>query len=582
MAEITVTVDGVKYPDEVEPRMLLVHYLRDRLGKTGTPIGCDTSNCGACTVHARRAVGEELLGARRPGRRRRDHHDRGPGERRAAPVQQAFHEEHALQCGYCTPGMIMAAVDLLRENPDPSDDEIRDGLEGNLCRCTGYQNIVRAVPARRAGAECSDDDRAPTETPEATNRPSSARPRLRKEDARLITGQTSWTDNIQLPGHAAHGDPAQPVAHARITPVDVSAARTGPASSPPTPARTSPTSRAALPCAWPVTDGHRASRRTRRWPSTRSATSARPSPSSSPATATPPPTRSRPIEVDYEPLPAGARHGGGAAEDAPPGARRQGTNKCFTWSFDRRATSTRPSEATPSAWSIERRYVQQRLIPTRDGAARGGRATAAGGEFTLWSVDPDPAHPAGHAGADRPASPSTSMRVIAPDVGGGFGSKLQVTAEEVLGRAGRPQAGPAGQVDRVAQRGQHGRAPRPRPDPGLEIAADRDGTILGLDVDLLADMGAYLQLVTPGVPLLGAFMFNAIYKLDALPVRAARACSPTRCRPTPTAAPAGPRRRTPSSGSWTSSPPSWAWTRWSCARRTGSSTRSSRSPRSPG
>src|SRR5450432_3611520 len=136
MAEITVTVDGVKYADHVEPRMLLVHYLREIVGKTGTPIGCDTSNCGSCTVLADQADGAGITTIQ------------GLADGGLHPLQRAFHEEHALQCGYCTPGMIIAASDLLRENPHPSDEEIREGLEGNLCRCTGYENIVRAV--RRA------------------------------------------------------------------------------------------------------------------------------------------------------------------------------------------------------------------------------------------------------------------------------------------------------------------------------------------------------------------------------------------------------------------------------------------------
>jgi len=153
MANITVTVDGVTYSDDVEPRLLLVHYLRDRLGKTGTPIGCDTSNCGACTVHlngesvkscavlAVQADGAEVTTIE------------GMADGQWHPLQQAFHAEHAVQCGYCSPGMIMAAADLLRSNPHPSDQEIRDGLEGNLCRCTGYENIVRAVRrAAEAGA----------------------------------------------------------------------------------------------------------------------------------------------------------------------------------------------------------------------------------------------------------------------------------------------------------------------------------------------------------------------------------------------------------------------------------------------
>jgi aerobic carbon-monoxide dehydrogenase small subunit len=148
MTQITMIVDSVTYEDDVEPRMLLVHYLREIVGKTGTPIGCDTSNCGACTVLidgvsvkscsvlAVQADGSEITTIE------------GMANGRWHPLQKAFHDEHAIQCGYCTPGMIMAAADLLRENPDPTEEEIRDGLEGNLCRCTGYQNIVRAV--RRA------------------------------------------------------------------------------------------------------------------------------------------------------------------------------------------------------------------------------------------------------------------------------------------------------------------------------------------------------------------------------------------------------------------------------------------------
>jgi aerobic carbon-monoxide dehydrogenase small subunit len=143
---ISVAVDGVTYTDDVEPRTLLVQYLRYGLGKTGTLVGCDTSNCGACTVlldglsvkscavFAVQADGHEITTIEGLA---------SDGE--LHPMQQAFHENHALQCGFCTPGMIMQATSLLKENPDPSDQEIRDGLEGNLCRCTGYQNIVKAV-----------------------------------------------------------------------------------------------------------------------------------------------------------------------------------------------------------------------------------------------------------------------------------------------------------------------------------------------------------------------------------------------------------------------------------------------------
>jgi aerobic carbon-monoxide dehydrogenase small subunit len=148
MAQIKVTVDGVKYADEVEPRLLLVHYLMDVVGKTGTPVGCDTSNCGACTV----LMDGESVKSCAVLAVQADSADittiEGLSNGEWHPLQRAFHEEHALQCGYCTPGMIMAATDLLRDNPHPTDAEIREGLEGNLCRCTGYENIVRAV--RRA------------------------------------------------------------------------------------------------------------------------------------------------------------------------------------------------------------------------------------------------------------------------------------------------------------------------------------------------------------------------------------------------------------------------------------------------
>ena len=158
MTQINVRVDGATYEDDVEPRTLLVHYLREQLGKVGTVVGCDTSNCGACTVHldgqavksctvfAVQADGHEVTtieGIAPAG---------GQGGA-LHPVQRAFHEMHGLQCGFCTPGMIMASIDLLKENPSPSETEIREGIEGNLCRCTGYQNIVRAV--QQAAGELS-------------------------------------------------------------------------------------------------------------------------------------------------------------------------------------------------------------------------------------------------------------------------------------------------------------------------------------------------------------------------------------------------------------------------------------------
>ena len=161
MARIAVTVDGVRYSDDVEPRTLLVLYLREHLGKVGTVVGCDTSNCGACTVlmNGKSVKSCNVLAVQADGQEITTIEGLA-GADGLHPVQRAFHERHALQCGFCTPGMILAAVDLLADNPDPSDTEVREGLEGNLCRCTGYQNIVRAVQdaatAMRADATAAE------------------------------------------------------------------------------------------------------------------------------------------------------------------------------------------------------------------------------------------------------------------------------------------------------------------------------------------------------------------------------------------------------------------------------------------
>ena len=143
---ISTTVNGVPHSDEVEPRTLLVHYLRDDLGLTGTNIGCDTSSCGACTIHVN---GESvksctMLAVQADGVELTTIEGLADGDA-LHPMQEAFRECHGLQCGYCTPGMVMAAVGLLDENPSPTEHDVRIGLEGNLCRCTGYHNIVKSV-----------------------------------------------------------------------------------------------------------------------------------------------------------------------------------------------------------------------------------------------------------------------------------------------------------------------------------------------------------------------------------------------------------------------------------------------------
>ena len=155
MAQVTVTVNGRAYTRDVEPRTLLVHFLRDALGLTGTHVGCDTSQCGACTVHldGRGVKSCNVLAVQADGSQVTTIEGMGKDGALHA-LQAAFKEEHGLQCGFCTPGMIMSAADLLQRNARPSEQEIRDALEGNYCRCTGYHNIVKAV--QRAAASMAN------------------------------------------------------------------------------------------------------------------------------------------------------------------------------------------------------------------------------------------------------------------------------------------------------------------------------------------------------------------------------------------------------------------------------------------
>ena len=147
--KVNIDVNGRPTADEIEDRTLLVHYLRDTLGLTGTNIGCDTTSCGACTVllDGESVKSCTVLAAQADGSAVTTLEGLGGDDGTMHPVQQAFHEEHGLQCGYCTPGMVMAIASLLKENPSPTEAQVRQGLEGNICRCTGYHNIVKAALA---------------------------------------------------------------------------------------------------------------------------------------------------------------------------------------------------------------------------------------------------------------------------------------------------------------------------------------------------------------------------------------------------------------------------------------------------
>jgi carbon-monoxide dehydrogenase large subunit len=338
--------------------------------------------------------------------------------------------------------------------------------------------------------------------------PELGRARPRKEDARLVTGQTNWTDNIVLPGMLHMAFLRSPYAHARITSADVSAARQLPGVIAAFTGADFADEQGSLPCAWPVTEdivipNHppMAVDEVRYVGEAVAVVVARDRYTAADAIEA--------IEVDYEPLPP-VLDIRTALDEGSPKVHEAG-NKSFEWPFGNGDIEAAFRDAPVV---VERTFRQQRLIPCAM-EPRAVVATCVGGEFTIWSATQIP-HVLRVMLALVTGIPEQNIRVIAPDVGGGFGSKLQVTAEEVLAmlvtrKLGRP-------VKWTESRSEgnmtvhHGRDQWQR----IRIAADADGRLRGLDVDLLADMGAYLMLVTPGIPLLGAFMFNAIYKMDAL------------------------------------------------------------------
>ncbi|WP_256639157.1 xanthine dehydrogenase family protein molybdopterin-binding subunit [Streptomyces murinus] len=338
------------------------------------------------------------------------------------------------------------------------------------------------------------------------------RSRLRKEDARLITGQTTWTDNIQVAGMLHLAVLRSPMAHARITRVDVAPALERPGVLAAFSGADLAEGLGSLPCAWPVTEDivlpdHPpiAVKEVRYAGDPVAVVVARDRYAAADALEA--------IEVDYDPLPPVLDLEDALAEGAPLVHSDKGTNRCYTWPLatgESFAAVRERAEVT-----VRRRYHQQRLIPN----AMEPRAVvvtplAASGEYTMYSATQIP-HILRIMLATVTGIPEHKLRVIAPDVGGGFGSKLQVYGEEVLAlavarRLGRPVKWTESRSEgHLATH--HGRGMI----QDIEVAATREGRLLGLKVDLLADMGAYLMLVTPGIPILGAFMYPAIYKMDS-------------------------------------------------------------------
>jgi len=353
--------------------------------------------------------------------------------------------------------------------------------------------------------QVADEVSAPDPTPEVGKR------RLRKEDARLVTGQTQWTDNIQFAGMLHLAFLRSPMAHAKIRKIDVSGALKRPGVIAAYSGKDFADEQGSLPCAWPVTADMKqpahpplAVDEVRYVGDAVAVVVARDRYAAADALEA--------IEIDYEPLPAVVDMQE-ALTDKNLVHSDLGTNKCFTWPFaggEDYETVKAKAEVV-----VTRRFIQQRLIPT----AMEPRSVVvaplpASEEFTVYSATQIP-HVLRLMLAMVTGVPEQKLRVVAPDVGGGFGSKLDVYAEEVISllvarRLGRPVKWTETRSEGY-QATIHGRDQI----QDLELAATKDGTLLGLKVELLADMGAYLQLVTPGVPLLGAFMFNAIYKMQA-------------------------------------------------------------------
>ncbi len=336
-------------------------------------------------------------------------------------------------------------------------------------------------------------------------------PRRRKEDARLLTGQTSWTDNLTLPGMLHMAFARSPHAHARITSVDTSAALALPGVIAAFSGADLAGEQGSLPCAWPVTPDivipphpPLAVDEVRYVGEAVVAVVARDRYTAADAIAL--------VDVGYEPLEPVLDMRSALQDDSP--KVHEAGNKSYEWVF---ANGDVDAAFAGAPIVIERDYRQQRLIP----CAMEPRAVVSawdGDQVTLWSATQIP-HVLRFALAAFFGIPEQDIRVIAPDVGGGFGSKLQVTAEEVLAvLISRKLRKPVKWTESRSEGNMtvhHGRDQWQR----IKIAANSDGTIRGLSVDLLADMGAYLMLVTPGVPLLGAFMFPAIYKMAAYSFR---------------------------------------------------------------
>ena len=545
---VTLTVNGEQQQAEVEARTRLVHLLREDLGVTGVHVGCDTTQCGACTVHldGRAVKSCTVLAVQADGATVDTLESLSKAGEMAHPLLAAFREHHALQCGFCTPGMIMSSLELLQREPQPSEERIRAWLKGNFCRCTGYQHIVDAIRAAAQTSVAGDQDQAVTSPPSspetatdesaaasnaaAEASPSSAvqasrwfgRPLPRREDDHHLRGRGRFTDDVPSTNAAGTLHAAllrSPHAHARIRSVSVDRARRLPGVVAVVTGTDLLEGVSPLPTNWVLPGMHVPVHRVLADQVVRfhgEAVAAVVAVDAHTAT-----DAVQAIDVEYQPMPAVTDPWQAAQPDAAlvhpglPGASEHGN---ILFRFPTRAGDYAAAQQAADI-VVSQRLRNQRLIP----GALEPRSVLADyddrlGTVTVHSSTQSP-HLIKRMLAEVLSFPEHRLRVVAPDVGGGFGSKLHLYPEEVLVTALAIRLRRA--VRWTATRSEDFQATNHGRDhvQDVEVCATADGVITGIKTTLFANLGAYISGMAAGIPTANcAFMVTGVYRIPNVQV----------------------------------------------------------------
>jgi aerobic carbon-monoxide dehydrogenase large subunit len=511
---VTVTVNGEQRQVEVEARTRLVHLLREDLGVTGVHVGCDTTQCGACTVHldGRAVKSCTVLAVQADGAAVDTLASLSGTGDVAHPLLAAFREHHALQCGFCTPGMIMSSLELLRREPEPSEERIRAWLKGNFCRCTGYQHIVDAI---RAAAQTPVAGAPPS--PATHDSPCLGRPLPRREDDHHLRGRGQFTDDVRSTDAAGTLHAAllrSPYAHARIRSISVDRAREMPGVVAVVTGVDLLDSLSPLPTNWVLPGMHvpvhraLADQVVRFHGEAIAAVVAFDAHTAADAVQA--------IDVGYEPLPAVTDPWRAAQPDAPlvhpelDGASERGN---ILFRLPIRAGDYAAAQQAADV-VVSQRLRNQNMIP----GALEPRSVLADyddrtGTVTVHSSTQSP-HTIKRMLAEVLSFLEDRLRVVAPDVGGGFGSKLHLYPEEVLVTALAIRLRRA--VRWTATRSEDFQATNHGRDhvQDVELCATADGVITGIKATLFANLGAYVSGMAAGIPTANcAFMVTGVYRI---------------------------------------------------------------------